>query len=75
MSDEEMENEDLPEHEREKKPIDIEKIDMSDPITVVAETKKGQGKDFSFVLLTYEGQLGLYKLDYFKTENSSDKII
>ena len=48
MSDEEMENEDLPEHEREKKPIDIEKIDMSDPITVVAETKKGQGKDFCF---------------------------
>ena len=75
MSDEEMENEDLPEHEREKKPIDIEKIDMSDPITVVAETKKGQGKEFCFILLTYEGQLGLYKLDYFKTENSSDKII
>lgn len=42
MADEEMLDEDLPEHEREKKPIDVENIDMSDPITVVAETKKGQ---------------------------------
>ena len=64
MADEEMENEDLPEHEREKKPIDIEKIDMSDPITVVAETKKGQGMDF--ILFTYGGHSGLYKLDRFK---------
>merc|ERR1712147_312572 len=42
MADEEMLDDDLPEHQREKKPIDVANIDMSDPLTVVAETKKGQ---------------------------------
>lgn len=44
MADEEMLDDALPEHQREKKPIDVNNIDMSDPLTVVAETKKGQGK-------------------------------
>jgi len=42
MMDEEMLPEDLPEHKRAKPQIDIENLDLSDPLSVAAETKKGQ---------------------------------
>ena len=42
MRDEEMFPEDIPEFKREKPQIDIENLDLSDPLSVAAETKKGQ---------------------------------
>lgn len=37
-----LEPDDLPEHERPKKPIDVNNLDLSNPLSVVAETKHGQ---------------------------------
>lgn len=42
MDDDEVEEEDLPEHKRKQKPIDIENIDMKSPEAMLKATKKGK---------------------------------